>query len=485
MRIFFSALPIVIAGHAGGQASWMHTYGESNGDRHTFSALEHANGDLYFISMFPYATPDLRLVRADPQGDTMATRAIDLPGSIYGAGFSHSLIELMAGDLLQVGTIAPNFSSQSSGHMVWFNEALDTLRTVMVSDSVDVNAVVERTDSTLACFGWRYANGPKFWWTHLNADGSLIEERSYPSVYDEICYSGCSTPDGGYMLCGVRTISPANDDILIRKLAADGSQEWSHAYGSAGIDNSGFVTALEDTTYLIACGIRPGLGFVYRAALKKVDAAGDPIWTTLRSVDEPSSHATCPVIDEQGRIVAAGARTILGIQHGLMMAYSPSGQVLWERIFIQEPTVSQVIYDLRATNDGGYLLAGHALDAGSGNTAPWLIRVDSMGCLVPGCHLFDGIQEQIISSGIQIGFTPNPADGTTEVEVVGMYPGLTEPFLRVVRSDGTELRVGGTTQVGNGRIQLNTSTWTSGLYHIHLVDGNRWVAGGKLIVDHR
>lgn len=485
MKMILPLLSMLFVGSVQGQVTWMNTYGEGTGDRYAFSALEHSNGDIYFISVSPSGGPDLRSIRTDPQGDTLATRAIDFSWLTTGSGLSHSLIELMNGDLLHAGTIAPDFSSLVSGHLVRFNAALDTLDTAVLSDSVDVNAVIENADSTLACFGWRYASDPEFWWAHLHADGTLIEERSYPSSYDEVCYTGCSTPDGGYMLSGVRTIGPANDDILIRKLAADGTEEWSHAYGSAGIDNSGFVTAMDDTTYLIACGIRPGLGFVYRAALKKVDAEGDPVWTTLRPVDEPSSHATSPIVDDQGRIVAAGIRVVLGIQHGLMMAYSPSGQILWERIFISDPSASQAIYDLRPTDDGGYLLAGYALDAGSGNTAPWLIKVDSMGCLVPGCHLFDGVEEQCVPGKVRITINPNPANELIEVDLSGSIEALKEPVLRIVRADGTELGASPIMRVEEARVQLDVSGWSSGLYHVHLVDGRRWIAGSKLVVDHK
>ena len=283
-------------------------------------------------------------------------------------------------------------------------------------------------------------------------------------------------------MSGVRELSATNTDVLLRKVAADGSEQWTRTYGNLAVDNSGFITALPDTTYLVACGIRPGVGFVNRAALLKVDPDGDELWMTLRSANEQSSLLTRPIADGQGRIVAAGTRSPFGIRHGLLMAYDESGAILWERSFMTDTLHDQAIYDLRRTMDDGYLLSGYAWDTASAHVAPWLIKVDSLGCIVPGCQLFDDIEEQRTGRLGSLTATPNPASTWCELDL-SSFLGSTEVEVRVVSALGREIVHTRRGLADGSDLHIDLGNWTRGVYFVHVVSKGTWLGGTKLIVE--
>ena len=137
----------------------MHMYADEGGYRSTYSAIEHGSTYLFFgsgISSGTWLQPDVILIKTDPLGDTVATRELNFPDLAVTAGLGNSLIELHDGGMLLVGSAQPNGSLFRAGHLIWFVSSLDTIRTLMVVDTfdVDLNAVIEmRTQASWCSVG--------------------------------------------------------------------------------------------------------------------------------------------------------------------------------------------------------------------------------------------------------------------------------------------------------------------------------------------
>ncbi|RLD19394.1 MAG: hypothetical protein DRI69_08515 [Bacteroidetes bacterium] len=61
----------------------------------------------------------------------------------------------------------------------------------------------------------------------------------------------------------------------------------------------------------------------------------------------------------------------------------------WDSSYIGNIT----LYDIEAYDEGTYLMAGYARDTGTSQIRPYVLRVDSEGCLVPGCHEITSLQK--------------------------------------------------------------------------------------------
>jgi hypothetical protein len=115
----------------------------------------------------------------------------------------------------------------------------------------------------------------------------------------------------------------------------------------------------------------------------------------------------------------------------------------------------------------------------------WVVKVDSMGCLEPGCHLITGMETQVTNLGGALRVWPNPVAAGTPVQVeVQLPPGFTQQgALRLTVTDaaGRVVREEHFTP-HKSQLTLHTS-FNSGLYHLHLHDNTRWIAGAKLVVQ--
>jgi len=109
---------------------------------------------------------------------------------------------------------------------------------------------------------------------------------------------------------------------------------------------------------------------------------------------------------------------------GWLFEFNIDGEMIWESHFSFVPRVSHnfpyhFFYDVKQTYDNGFVMVGQAWDVhttfngGLGRFA-WLLKSDSLGCLVPGCReiepidtLPDGNPKDSIQ--IKTKLYPNPA----------------------------------------------------------------------------
>ncbi|MEL7250035.1 MAG: T9SS type A sorting domain-containing protein [Bacteroidota bacterium] len=101
---------------------------------------------------------------------------------------------------------------------------------------------------------------------------------------------------------------------------------------------------------------------------------------------------------------------------GYLAKVSTTGDSLWARrlLYYELPDSIEYehhIHDLQATPDGGYFMSGYTLDRVGAQAPPrqraWFIKVDSEGCLIPGCGLVD--TQAPTEQGPAVLLYPNPA----------------------------------------------------------------------------
>ncbi len=172
---------------------------------------------------------------------------------------------------------------------------------------------------------------------------------------------------------------------------------------------------------------------------------------------------------------------------GWMMELDENGDSLWQREFIIFPGVYQwhALGDFEFLDDGGMIVSGYIqnMTPGAGNFGNywgWLIRTDSLGCIVPGCQLLDNTENVAVVFDNEVVVYPNPAsevvrfrfekpiDGKTEIRV---YSGLGQEVGRVL-ADNVE------------QAQVNVSDWNSGVYFYGVYVEGKLVKQGQVLVQH-
>ena len=123
----------------------------------------------------------------------------------------------------------------------------------------------------------------------------------------------------------------------------------------------------------------------------------------------------------------------------------------------------------------------------------WGIKTDEHGCLEPGCHLITGMETQITNLSGALKVWPNPVAAGTAVQVEVQLPEgfAVQGALRLTVTDAAGRLVheevldqGGHRERSDANSTgLVRAHWHPGLYHLHLHDNTRWIAGAKLVVQ--
>ena len=140
----------------------------------------------------------------------------------------------------------------------------------------------------------------------------------------------------------------------------------------------------------------------------KLDKNGKLLWETR--LDDYSCSGNVKSIKkidelESGNILIAGAGGTDGKFHGLVAKLSSTGDSLWQRYY-RHPDKPETLFhnfnDMTVLDNGDIILCGES----GGPQEGWLMRVDSMGCLIPGC--ITAIESITSDHSFEMMIAPNP-----------------------------------------------------------------------------
>lgn len=183
------------------------------------------------------------------------------------------------------------------------------------------------------------------------------------------------TADGGYIMVGTMN-DPANeDDIILVKLSADGTIEWSQTFGGPSMETGEQVCQTTDGGYIIL-----GSTESYGAGdtdfwLIKTDANGDEIWNkTLGRESRDVPYDLFPT--NEGGYIMTGT-TDENETDVYLIKTDANGNKEWDAIY--GGAQNDVGYSIRQTTDGGYIIGGKTRSYGAGNDDAWLIKTNANG----------------------------------------------------------------------------------------------------------
>ena len=226
----------------------------------------------------------------------------------------------------------------------------------------------------------------------------------------------------------------------------------------------------------------------------KFDAElGDVLWIRSMSsgyeTDNASWSRMIRVSDGTGYVVAGQDVYLPSGIGGTIAKVSPDGDSLWFRQyrFVTTSGNYHAIYDLEETSDGGFIMVGEARPSGGADTLfpppiqqGWLLKVDEHGCLVPGCHLLNAVEEVADHSPL-LRLYPNPAGDY--LHVYFRHPQAPSGgHFRLINVQGLELRSWPATASDTTYI-LYLDDCPPGLYFLQYWERGRLVRVEKVVVE--
>jgi hypothetical protein len=254
-----------------------------------------------------------------------------------------------------------------------------------------------------------------------------------------------TTSDGGFIIAGVQGIEGTFDPLeefrpMLIKTDSLGVIEWQKVYGPIDTLNqpANGVIGTQDGGYVFvgAIGVKnSGAWDAQYPWIVKVDSVGNILWSKVNKEGRSSyiySEYSDVIELSDGSLVVCGTHIRLNFDTinfqgkyrpmGVIAKYSSQGDSIWSRSYVhpenvQSPWSEHSLRSIVQTDDGGFAAGGWLLpnppDTGTQDT--WVIKVDSFGCLEPGCEVISVPKIQGTIAALKL--YPNPAHDILNIEI--------------------------------------------------------------------
>lgn len=342
-----------------------------------------------------------------------------------------------------------------------------------------IDAFLIRTDS-LGVEQWRRTyGGPDFW--------------DFAAAVD-------TSTDDGYFVGGQSQDSPTNKQLWVLRLNELGDTLWTKKWGTQFDEPNAHLTTLANGDPIIASawGFAPAFALTqaYMAELDQDD--GSFVWqrwygpivnlTTLFTAKEVHPGAGC---------ISAGFtfEPNTNFFKGVMLRTAANGDSLWMRNYFYYDSLMTdgmgEFKDVIPTQDGGFIACGYTNGAYTGpypanySQDVWVVKVDSLGCIVPGCDVPMGITSQITNMGYALTLYPNPVRDQLHVSIKlpSSFRSEGPLVLTVVSADGRMVRQQQVPTSAPDEFVIDVQALAAGGYTLHLSDAHTWIAGKKFIIE--
>ncbi len=160
--------------------------------------------------------------------------------------------------------------------------------------------------------------------------------------------------------------------------------------------------------------------YLYQGSVTKLNSQLQLEWDSIYGIESLSTNLAHVVPDLSGGYVAVGTHSdSMNPRVGWMTKLNAQGEMLWQRFFLPFPSLQDYqwgyLEHVAVTERGNIVAAGR----GENHTSAldhaqyaWIIKTDSMGCLVPGCALSLG---ELTTAPVYLRVYPNPATDVLNV----------------------------------------------------------------------
>jgi len=245
------------------------------------------------------------------------------------------------------------------------------------------------------------------------------------------------------------------------------------------------MVLLDDGSLIVASGIGTEVGFppptivIYTKSIFKLDANQNLLWEkSFPEASQTSQAWTTNIIDlsDESGVVVAGTDAITDDAtffklRGWLAKLNYDGDSIWTRAYqyLDTDLHHHEFYDLKEAPDGGLILCGESRDRTDDAEFPqqaWLLKLDEYGCLVPGCHLIDDVQEAE-NSRYELKLFPNPTSDYLNV-FMRHHSGNQDFTFRILNSIGKQVAVF-RERVNEETFMFDLGGYESGIYFFEII----------------
>ncbi len=410
----FLIMTILCIAHTVGYAQppdtlWTKWFGGS-GEDYGYDVEECVDGFIVVgqTASFGTGVDDAYVIRLDPDGDTVWTRAYGGDGREQ----AYSLVQVADGYVFS-GYTSTNAQGIADMYLVKFNEDGDTIWTKQYDahGSTDQGYCISQSSDEgfiIAGFATEYGYGDQVYLVKTDANGDLMWDTTYGGTHQDYARAVQQTPDGGYIIAGYSYSFGGGDaDIWLLRTDSSGDTLWTRTYGSPNGDEHAFDILLAPDSGYIIVGTTESFGSgPYDVYVLRTEADGDTLWARwFGGTSADNGQAAYQTND--GNIVIVGSTYSYGFGESdvYLLKIDMDGDLLWYTTF------GGVYHDfgntVRQTSDDEYIIAGRTRSFGAGQSDVYVIRTG------PDHGISEGQASGLISFSMQV--CPNPFSKLTDI----------------------------------------------------------------------
>ncbi|MFC2161746.1 CFI-box-CTERM domain-containing protein [Acidobacteriota bacterium] len=281
---------------------------------------------------------------------------------------------------------------------------------------------IQQTDDggyIAVCNAWLGPGGNSekdIWILKLSWFGDIEWNKIYgESAVDDQAFSVQQANDGGYIVVGhTESYGAGDSDILILKLASNGTIEWQKTYGGSSSENAYSIQKTYDGGYIVA-----GQSASFGAGsldiwILKLSSEGIIEWNkTYGGSNSETAHSIQKTID--GGYVVTGSTHSFGAGMGdiWILKLNILGAIEWQKTY----KVSQYeeVSFIQQTNDGGYIVASSTDTYGAGERDFLIVKLSSNGDTNSSCGFVSDSNAEVLDTDI------TPADSYLDAEDFNIF----------------------------------------------------------------
>ncbi len=399
-------------------AQWVRTYGGSEDD-YPSSILQTSDGGYIVAGIsrsFGHGSSNIWILKFNTVGDIewQKTYDTDILDEVY------SIQQTSDGGYIIGGEINFYFSGgfifvlkiSSFGDIEWKHYYEDPTH-IHVSpineeqtsqQGVEVSSIQQTNDGgyIAVCNAWLSEfNIRDIWILKLSQYGDIEWNKLYgESAIDDQAYSTLQTNDGGYIVVGhTESYGAGSSDILILKLASDGTIEWQKTYGGSGSENAYSIQKINDGGYIVA-----GVTLSFGAGdpdfwVLKLESDGTIEWQrTYGGIKSETANSILQTFD--GGYVVAGVTTSFGAGNVdvWILKLDILGGIEWQKTY--GGSQNEEVFSVHQTVNGGYIVAGSTETYGAGKRDFMILKLFSNGDIDPSCGFVKESNAEVYDTGI-------------------------------------------------------------------------------------
>lgn len=217
------------------------------------------------------------------------------------------------------------------------------------------------------------AGGSDVWVLKIDDEGEVLWNLTIGGPKNDVGKEVASTADDGFIIVGDTSSYGAGwTDVWLIKMNADGSVSWNQTYGGSANDSGRSVKETADGFIIAGNSDSFGSNLV-EGYIVNVDMEGNLVWEKTFGGSADDYAESVELLADEGYLVT-GYTTSTGTGESDVWLFSLSGDGNLVDETFYGGSMRDRMYQVHATSDGGYILAGFTWSFGASGNG-YLIKI--------------------------------------------------------------------------------------------------------------